>query len=77
MRILEAMLASAVLGLTATPTSAQLPAGELYQLGKESTYQKGCFVGCACPITPELQITGTLRLTPIDCESDLALPRGC
>ena len=63
MRILEAILASAVLGLAATTAPAEAPAGELYRLGKESTYQKGCFEGCACPVTPELPITGTFRLT--------------
>jgi hypothetical protein len=35
----------------------------LYKLVKGSTYQEGCFDPCACPLTMEIPMRGTFRLT--------------
>jgi hypothetical protein len=45
-------------GQSATPASSTL-----YQLGPSSTFQRGCFDPCACPIMGPLPLRGTFVLT--------------
>lgn len=39
------------------------PAPTAYKLGPGSTFQQGCFEGCACPISEEMDLVGTFTLT--------------
>ena len=42
--------------------------GTIYRLGKESTYQEGCFPPCMCPILAQMPARGTFKLTHVGCE---------
>jgi len=61
-----------LLGLLAAPTPTaengtgdQSPGpGVLYRLEKGSTFQRGCFDPCECPIMEEVPVRGSFRLVP-------------
>lgn len=50
-----------VVGASPVPAGAVLE----YRLAEDSTYQRGCFPPCECPIELPRRLEGTLSLTPI------------
>ena len=58
-------LVVAVFVLMAAPASAQLDRPTLYRLGPSSTFERGCFNTCDCPVGERVVVTGTFRLALI------------
>jgi hypothetical protein len=58
--------AAAVLVAAALPVLAQaLDRPTLYRLDRNSTFQRGCFPPCMCPLLETAPVTGTFVLDPI------------
>jgi hypothetical protein len=58
----------AIVSIAMTPrvaAQASTPAGVLYRLDADATYQRGCFDPCACPVLEQGSVQGTFRLTPM------------
>jgi hypothetical protein len=57
-----------VLGSGTAAAQGNLPIPGRYLLTVDSTYQEGCFPPCACPISVEMPVQGTLALTPVTAD---------
>src|SRR6266699_3008989 len=53
-----------LLGVVAVNTPASAQTGTLYRLNEDSTFQRGCFPPCLCPIMIAKPVKGTFVLTP-------------
>src|SRR5438309_843737 len=49
--------------VAARPVGAQTGSA-LYRLNKDSTFERGCFPPCLCPVLIGAPVTGTFVLTP-------------
>jgi len=65
-RLIQVVLVASLTALMAQPAAAQSSAlpGIPYRLDDDSTYQRGCFGPCACPVLEQGAVKGTFRLTP-------------
>lgn len=65
-RLTILLTAAAALACTTATTSAQSPTttAHVYRLSDRSTYQRGCFPPCLCPLLERTTPRGTLTLTP-------------
>ena len=62
--LILAVALPAVTGTARAQTEfAAMPSG-IYRLDKESTFQRGCFDPCYCPIMAEVPVRGTFQLAP-------------
>lgn len=62
---IAAVVAFVVVAMDQEPLLAQPAdaASQIYRLKDGSTFQEGCFGPCACPLTQEMPVIGTFRLT--------------
>lgn len=67
MRARAVILALTLLGLPVAAAPAQVQSTQpiLYELGKDSVYQQGCFAPCLCPVMWSRPMRGTFILTPL------------
>jgi hypothetical protein len=65
-RLLSVLFAAGLAALTASPVAGQATAssGVNYRLDDGSTFQRGCFGPCDCPVGEVEPMRGTFRLTP-------------
>lgn len=65
-RLIQVVLVASLSALMAQPAAAQTSAlpSVHYRLDDGSTYQRGCFGPCACPVMEQGAVKGTFRLTP-------------
>jgi hypothetical protein len=55
---------SSLLGIGTVPAQTAVSAPQIYRLDKDSTFQRGCFEPCLCPIMERAVVRGTFVLTP-------------
>jgi hypothetical protein len=65
-RLIPVLLGASLSALMASQVAAQTSAqpGVNYRLDDGSTFQRGCFGPCACPVGVIVPVRGTFRLTP-------------
>ena len=70
-RLVHVLLMAGLLALMAPLVRAQSSAvpGVHYRLDNDSTFQRGCFDPCACPVMENAPIGGKFRLTPSGSDS--------
>jgi hypothetical protein len=65
-RLIPVLFGASLGALIAPPVAAQATAlpGVMYRLEDGSTFQRGCFGPCDCPVGSLVPLRGTFRLTP-------------
>jgi hypothetical protein len=65
-RLIQVALVASLPALIVPPAASQSSAlhGVPYRLDDDSTFQRGCFAPCACPVMEQGAVKGTFRLTP-------------
>ena len=59
-----AITLAAAVGTARAQTDLTRTSAGIYRLDKDSTFQRGCFEPCLCPILAEVQVRGTFNLIP-------------
>jgi hypothetical protein len=65
-RLIRVALVASLPALMASPAASQTSASSRvhYRLDDNSTFQRGCFGPCACPVMEQGEVKGTFLLTP-------------